>query len=150
MVTLASSAHPHAFSGPPRELHQRPQWQGSHGDPRHFATFFTRFVAPLRSSTEDPSGRFRIVTRLIAARPSRISWPPRELHQRPQWQASHGDPRHVGTPLTHSVVPKAAAPKAPSGTARMVTRPIAAHPSRASWPHWAPHRGPQSQRSQVA
>ena len=40
-----------------RELHQRPQWQGSHA------------AAPT-----------------ISAHPSHVSWPPRELHRRPQWR----------------------------------------------------------------
>ena len=53
-------SHPSHASSPQRELHPRPQWQGSHASPCPFW-----------------------------AHPSHATWPYRELCWRPQWQGSH-------------------------------------------------------------
>ena len=103
----------HASHGsrPHRELHRRPQWQGSHASPGPFRHTPHTVRGPIESSTEGPCGRVRL---------------------RP-----HAD---LSTPLTRCVAPCGSPPKAPAVGLTCVPRQILAHNSHGSWPHRELHR----------
>ena len=105
---------PHTLRGPIGSSTEGPSARVHMRTRVHFVRPLTRFVAPLEAPPKAPVAGPARGFGLSFAHPSHASWPHKGLHRRSQWLRSHA-----------------------------ATAFISAHLSHASWPHRELHRRPQ-------
>ena len=131
------SAHPSRASWLHRELHRRPQWQGSHSFLLPCRPTLHTFRATWEASPKARRARFTFLPPPMSGTPLHVLWPHTELHRRPLRQGSRSF-LHTCEHTPHALRgPIGSSTESPNGRAGIPSSTIFGEPliRLISWPH---------------